>query len=110
MHPPRNIELSVHDELFVLSDINPKAEIGKGPPSDIGGQANSFGQSKIKSEELKTQDGSLNKLRKLEAQLRDLLYSTKELEHDVNISRNFTQKHFDLKLRSDLDTNDLMNY
>ena len=37
MHPPRNIELSVHDELFVLSDINPKAESGKGPPSDIRG-------------------------------------------------------------------------
>lgn len=106
MHPPRNIELSVLDELFVLSDHNPKAEMGKAAPSEP--QANNFGQTKIKSEEVKTQDGNLNKLRKLETQLRDLLYTTRELEHDINVSKDYIHKHLDLKLRTDLETNDLM--
>ena len=77
MHPPRNIELSVHDELFVLSDRNPKEETRKSAQNE--GQA-PYSQSKMKNEEKKAQDGNITKLSKLNTQLRDLLFASKELE------------------------------
>jgi potassium large conductance calcium-activated channel subfamily M alpha protein 1 len=59
LHPPKNLELSVHDELFILCEKNPKGE------TTLKNMEN-FGTFKAKNDVTKTQDNNMLKLTKLE--------------------------------------------
>lgn len=59
MHPPKNLELSVYDELFVLCEKNPRGE------TTLKNMEN-FGTSQAKKDVTKTQDNNMLKLNKLE--------------------------------------------
>ena len=59
MHPPKNLELSVYDELFVLCEKNPRGE------TTLKNTEN-FGTSQAKKDVTKTQDNNMLKLNKLE--------------------------------------------
>ena len=53
LHPPQDLELDVHDELFVLSEKNPKESLRE----DIYGGSRMFADTSkhLKNEEKKTQ-------------------------------------------------------
>jgi len=57
----------------------------------------------LKNEEKKAQKDNIQKLISLHSGLEDLLFSTKELETNVEQSSNYINKNLSLKLRSDLD-------
>ena len=95
-HPPKNIELTVHDELFVLCEKNPKGE------STLKNMQN-FGTSQAKKEVNKIQDNNMLKLNKLESQLQDLVLSAKELGTEMMKSNQFVAKNLDLKVRYELE-------
>ena len=97
LHPPKNIELTIHDELFVLSDKNQSVS-----GDDMARQY--IDSSKIiKNEEKKTQENNINLLKDLNGNLQEMLQSTAEFDTDINQSSRFIKKDFKLKLRSDLD-------
>ena len=53
LHPPQNLELDVHDELFVLSEKNPKESLRE--EMFGGGRMFSDSSKHLKNEEKKTQ-------------------------------------------------------
>jgi hypothetical protein len=80
IHPPKDLELSVDDELFVLCEINPHDVIegGKGGEGnnakvrtnlDLLGGGGSNGNKLFKNEDKKLQKDSMQKLMKLNGML-----------------------------------------
>ena len=101
LHPPQNLELDVHDELFVLSEKNPKESLRE----EIYGGGRMFADSSkhLKNEEKKTQKQHVNQLDVLNKDLKDLHFSTREWCDDVSQSKSFIKKNLSLKLRTDLE-------
>ena len=80
LHPPKNIELNMHDELFVLSDKSQSQT-----QEDFGRQF--IDSSKLlKNEEKKTQENNVNMMKHLNTELQEMLQSAKEWEHDLEAS------------------------
>ena len=101
LHPPQNLELDVHDELFVLSEKNPKESLRE----EIygGGRMLADSSKHLKNEEKKTQKQHVSQLDLLNKDLKELHDSTKEWQLDVSQSKNFIRKNLSLKLRTDLE-------
>jgi hypothetical protein len=84
LHPPKKIELNFYDELFVLCE-NVEKENHKDnqkEKSETGGQA-IVGKKK---EGTKIQNEIMKDLNKLNSNLKDLLFSSKELLTNVQLS------------------------
>mmetsp|Transcript_13235 Transcript_13235/g.20663 ORF Transcript_13235/g.20663 Transcript_13235/m.20663 type:complete len:217 (-) Transcript_13235:20-670(-) len=100
LHPPRKIELSISDELFVLCEKNVKESMqenqkDKTPPP---------GGKPLKNEGKKIQSENLKELNKLNSMLKELLYSSKELQNNVERSGGLLNSDLGFKIRSGLET------
>lgn len=70
IHPPKNIELSPNDELFVLSDRNLIDSMSK--EDHEGGRQSADNSKVVKNEEKKTQEAIVNRMKDLNKKLNDL--------------------------------------
>ena len=64
LHPPKNIELSPNDELFVLSD---RDQMDSMKDNEAGGRQFVDSSKIIKNEEKKTQEAIVNHMREMNA-------------------------------------------
>ena len=80
LYPPKNIELSPNDELFVLSDRNLMDWL---KDDDEAGRQLVDSSKLIKNEEKKTQEKIVNDMRDLDKKLTELNQASKEWERDV---------------------------
>ena len=123
LHPPKFIELSIHDELFVLCDKDPKENIAASTADNmkmdhtrlthdltarngmtLGGTGGLIsGEKLLKNEEKKQQKENIQKLTNLNNMLQDLLFSTKELSSNVDRTNEYISNDLGLKIKSDLD-------
>lgn len=75
LHPPRNIELSIYDELFVLCEKNENQNIQESQKAknDVG--SSQFGSSgkTMKNEGKKIQTENVKEMNKLNYMLKNLL-------------------------------------
>jgi len=69
LHPPKNIELSPNDELFVLSDRNLMDWL---KDDEVGGRTSVDSSKLIKNEEKKTQEAIVNRMKDLNKKLTEL--------------------------------------
>ena len=109
IHPPKDLELSAHDELFVLCDSTPN-DIINGRQADVktrtnldllGGGVGTVNKM-FKNEDRLLQKDSMQKLFQLNGLLQDLLFSTKELADNVQKASEFIEKDLAIKVKSDL--------
>ena len=103
LHPPRKIELSIYDELFVLCERNERDDIADGQKAKTEpGQGGSTG-SNLKNEGKKIQNENLKELTKLNTLLKELQYSSSELQENIEKSGELLQSDLDYKIKSGLE-------
>ena len=100
LHPSREVRLIENqDELFVLSDRNPKDSVGL-QRNDVD---NSKGKRQ-KNEEKKVQKENLRHLEEIHLKLQDLLSSFKELHNEIKKTDKDIEDDLAEKIKSDLYT------
>ena len=111
LHPPRKIELSISDELFVLCEKSEKETMqdDKKKAEDQGfsggKQSKNFIEIKReKNEGKKIYNENIKDLGKLNSMLKDLLYSSTELMLNVEKSGKMLHEDLAFKIRSGLET------
>lgn len=108
LHPPKQIELNIYDQLFVLCEKNEKENPHDAQKSkvDIGtGQGGSLGKN-IKNEGKKIQNENLKELGKLNTKLKDLLYFSSELQDNFEKSGSLLQHDLGFKIKSGLESSE----
>lgn len=94
LHPPKRLLLNPQDQLFVLSDCKQQkdvaAEIQKGKGDD--------NRISKKGEGKKAEHNVINDLVKLNQSLKDMLFSTKELEENVVKTDDMVRLNFKNKI------------
>lgn len=103
MHPPRNIQLNVYDELFVLSEKNDKENLKDPTKAKEEGDVNGANKA-MQNQGKKIQLENIKQLGKFNQKLNDLLYSTKELEENAQRTESLLEHDLVLKVRCGLDS------
>ena len=88
LHPPRNIELSIYDELFVLCEKSEKENVQEQKKANNDANSQSVGGKSNKTEGKKIQNEIMKEMNKLNGSLKNLLYSSKELA--INVEKSGT--------------------
>ena len=107
LHPPRRIELSISDELFVLCEKSEKDTMQDQQKSKTETEGGAEGKDKnfrSKNEGKKIQNENLKELSNLNSMLKDLFYTSKELMTNVEKSGKMLEEDLAFKIRSGLET------
>ena len=97
LHPPKNIELGKNDNLFVLSNAKRQEDMGGVLPTVLDPN-----MKNMKNEEKKNQEQDIDRFKKLNGSLQELLSTTRELQSDVHDAKQFVSENLLSKLRSSL--------
>lgn len=98
LHPPKKIELSIFDELFVLSEKNEK-ETAQESQKNVPDAAN-LEEKNLKNSGQKIQNENIKSLEKLNENLKELLFSAKEMEENGRRTGELIKSDLMFKIKS----------
>jgi len=105
LHPPKKIELNIHDQLFVLCEKREKEnqfDKNKGKIDAGAGNQSNIEQT-MKADGTRVQNELMKRFDSLNQGLKELLFSSKELDENVKKSGNLLEQDLGYKIRSALE-------